>query len=393
MAKKTVRDLEVAGRRVLVRVDFNVPLEDGSIADDWRIREALPTITFLIERGARVILCSHLGRPNGRVDESLRLDPVAVRLSELLGRPVRKTAGIVGPEVSAAVAAMAPGDVLLLENLRFRPEEEANDPDFGHQLAVLADLYVNDAFGAAHRAHASTVGVARHLPAVAGLLMEKELAHLGAVLDRPTRPFIAILGGKKVSDKIPVIQNLLTKADTLLLGGAMSYTFLKAQGREIGKSLWEPEMINLASQLMEEARRREVGFELPVDVVVARSPDAGAPHRLVAVEAIPPDWMGVDIGPRTRQRFVRVISQAGTILWNGPMGIFEIDAFAEGTRAIARALAEATATTVVGGGDTASAVMEAGVAERITHISTGGGASLEFMEGKVLPGVAALEDR
>ncbi len=393
MAKKTVRDLEVAGRRVLVRVDFNVPLEEGRIADDWRIREALPTITFLIERGARVILCSHLGRPNGRVDESLRLDPVAARLSELLGRLVRKTAVGVGPEVSAAVAAMAPGDVLLLENLRFRPEEVANDPDFARQLAALAEVYVNDAFGAAHRAHASTVGVARYLPAVAGLLMEKELAHLGAVLDRPTRPFIAILGGKKVSDKIPVIQNLLTKADTLLLGGAMSYTFLKAQGREIGKSLWEPEMITLASQLMEEARRREVGFELPVDVVVARSPEAGSPHRVVAVEAMPADWMGVDIGPRTHQRFARVISQASTILWNGPMGIFEIDAFAEGTRAIARALAEATATTVVGGGDTAAAVREAGVAERITHISTGGGASLEFMKGKVLPGVAVLEDR
>jgi phosphoglycerate kinase len=393
VAKKTVRDVEVAGRRVLVRVDFNVPLEEGRIADDWRIREALPTITFLIERGARVILCSHLGRPNGRVDESLRLDPVAVRLSELLGRPVRKTAVVVGPEVSAAVAAMAPGDVLLLENLRFRPEEEANDPEFARHLAALAEVYVNDAFGAAHRAHASTVGVARHLPAVAGLLMEKELAHLGAVLDRPTRPFIAILGGKKVSDKIPVIQNVLTKADTLLLGGAMSYTFLKAQGREIGKSLWEPEMVVLAKELMEEAHRRKVGLELPVDVVVARSPEAGSPHRVVAVEAMPADWFGVDIGPQTRQRFARVISQAGTILWNGPMGIFEIDAFAEGTRAIARALAETTATTVVGGGDTASAAMEAGVAERITHISTGGGASLEFMEGKVLPGVAVLEDR
>jgi phosphoglycerate kinase len=288
---------------------------------------------------------------------------------------------------------MGPGEVLLLENLRFRAEEEANDPDFARQLAALADAYVNDAFGAAHRAHASTVGVARYLPAVAGFLMEKELTHLGAAFDRPTRPFVAILGGKKVSDKIPMIRHLLTKADTLLLGGAMSYTFLKARGLEIGNSLWEPEMMPLAGQLMEDARRREVGFELPVDVVAAEAPLAGAAHRVVPAEAIPPNWMGVDIGPRTRERFSAVIRQASTIVWNGPMGIFEIEAFAEGTRAIARAMAEATATTVVGGGDTASAVLEAGLAERITHISTGGGASLEFMEGKVLPGVAVLDDR
>jgi len=392
VAKKTVRDIDVAGKRVLVRVDFNVPLEDGRITDDRRIREALPTITYLIDRGARVILCSHLGRPRGQVVESLRLDPVAARLGELLDRPVRKTNEVVGPPVQAAVAAMKPEEVLLLENLRFHAEEEANDPAFARQLAALADIYVNDAFGAAHRAHASTVGVAQYLPAVAGFLMEKELLHLGAILDRPTHPFVAILGGKKVEDKIPVIRHLLTRADAILLGGAMSYTFLRARGLEVGKSLVEPEMVGLAGELMEEARRREVVFELPVDVVVAQSPEGG-PTRVVPVELLPPDWMGVDIGPRTREQFIDVVKRAGTIFWNGPMGIFEVDAFADGTTALAQAMAETSATTVVGGGDTAAAVEEVGVAERITHISTGGGASLEFMEGKVLPGVAVLNDR
>ncbi len=392
VTKQTVRNVEVQGRRVLVRVDFNVPLEDGRITDDRRIREALPTIRYLIDRGAKIILCSHLGRPKGKVDPALRLDPVAGRLSELLGRPVRKTVDVVGADARAAVAAAQPGDVVLLENLRFHAAEEENDPQFARDLAALADLYVNDAFGSAHRAHASTVGVADHLPAVAGFLMEKELTYLGAMLETPGRPFVAILGGKKISDKIPVIQHLLTKADTLLLGGAMSYTFLKAHGLETGKSLVEPEMIDLARELMEEARRREVGFELPNDVVVASAPEAGAAHRVVPIEQIPSDWLGVDIGPMTRARFATVIRDAGTVVWNGPMGIFEVDAFAEGTRAVARAMAEARGVTIVGGGDTAAAVDEAGLAGRMTHISTGGGASLEFLEGKVLPGVAALDD-
>ncbi len=392
VAKQTVRDIEVGGKRVLVRADFNVPLEDGRITDDRRIREALSTITYLRERGARVILCSHLGRPKGKVVEGLRLDPAAARLSELLGYPVRKTNDAVGPDVEAAVTALGPGEVLLLENLRFHPEEEANDPIFARRLAGLADLYVNDAFGTAHRAHASTVGVAQYLPAVAGFLMEKELEHLGAILDRPARPFVAILGGKKVEDKIPVIRHLLTTADALLLGGAMAYTFLRARGLQVGRSLVEPEMIDLAKDLMADAARREVTFELPVDVVVAQSPAAG-PTRTVPVTAMPVEWMGVDTGPRTREHFATFVRRAGTIFWNGPMGIFEVDAFAEGTRALARALAETKAITVVGGGDTAAAVEEAGVADHITHISTGGGASLEFMEGKVLPGLAVLNDR
>ncbi len=392
MTKRTIRDVEVQGKRVLVRVDFNVPFEDGQITDDHRIREAVPTITYLIEHGAKIILCSHLGRPKGKVDPHLRLDPVAGGLAELLGRPVRKTADVVGADARAAVAAMQPGDVVLLENLRFHPEEEENEPRFARALADLADLYVNDAFGTAHRAHASTVGVAAHLPAVAGFLMEKELTYLGAMLERPARPFLAILGGKKVSDKIPVIRHLLTKANTLALGGAMSYTFLKAKGLDVGKSLVETEMIELARVLMEDARWRKVGIELPADVVVAAAAEAGAPHRIVSVEEIPPDWVGVDIGPRTRERFAAVIGEAGTVVWNGPMGIFEIEAFAEGTRAVAQAMAEARAVTIVGGGDTAAAVDEAGLAGKMTHISTGGGASLEFMEGKVLPGVAALDD-
>src|SRR3989304_3589754 len=295
-AQKTGGDSEGAGRRVLVRVDFNVPLEDGRITDDRRIREALPTITYLVDRGARVILCSHLGRPRGQVVESLRLDPVAARLGELLDRPVRKTNEVVGPQVQGAVAAMKPEDVLLLENLRFHAEEEANDPAFARRLAALADIYVNDAFGAAHRAHASTVGVAQYLPAVAGFLMEKELLHLGAILDRPTHPFVAILGGKKGAQKNTLTTHPLTRADAILLGGAMSYTFLRARGLEVGKSLVEPEMVGLAGELMEEARRREVVFELPVDVVVAQSPEGG-PTRVVPVELLPPDWMGVDIGP------------------------------------------------------------------------------------------------
>lgn len=390
--KKTVRDVDVAGKRVLVRVDFNVPMDGRKITDDRRIRESLPTVHHLIEGGARVVLCSHLGRPKGKVDPAFTLAPVAARLGELLGAPVPLLPDCVGPEVEAAVAAMRPGDVVLLENLRFHAEEEANDPAFAQRLATLAALYVNDAFGTAHRAHASTAGVAAHLPAVAGFLMEKELVHLGRALEAPVRPFVAILGGKKVSDKIAVIRHLLTKADALLVGGGMAYTFLKAKGREIGGSILDAERLPMAGELLADASRRGVRFELPVDVVGTTVVDGSAPSRVVEVGAIQPGEIGVDIGPRTAEVFADVIRGAGTVLWNGPMGIFEVPAFAEGTRAVAEAMAASAAITVVGGGDTAAAVEEFGLADRMTHISTGGGASLEFMEGRELPGIAVLQD-
>lgn len=393
MNKQTIRDVEVTGRRVLVRVDFNVPLDDGRITDDRRIREALPTITELRRRGARVILASHFGRPEGKVVEDLRLDPVAQRLSELLGVPVAKLADCVGPDVQRAVAQMHNGDVVLLENLRFHPEEEANDPAFARALASLADLYVNDAFGTAHRAHASTVGVTRFLPAVAGLLMEKELIYLSRALEDPRRPFVAILGGKKVSDKIGVIRNLLTKADALLIGGAMSYTFLRATGLSVGKSLTEDDKLDLARSLLEDAAKRRVTFRLPDDVVVADRFAEDATARVVSAKAIPAGWMGMDIGPQTSAAYAAVIAGAGTVMWNGPMGVFEFRPFSAGTRAVAEAMAKSKAVTIVGGGDSAAAVQQMGLADRMTHISTGGGASLEFLEGKELPGVAALLDR
>ena len=391
MRKKTVRDVDVGGRRVFVRVDFNVPLDHGHITDDHRIAASLPTITYLLDHGAGVILASHLGRPKG-VDDALRMTPVAARLAELLGRPVRKLDDCVGPAVQRAVAAMKPGDVVLLENLRFHPEEEANDPEFARQLASLADLYANDAFGTAHRAHASTVGIAAFLPAVAGLLMERELQFLGNVLERPRRPLVVILGGAKVSDKIGVIQNLLRLAHTMLIGGGMCYTFLRATGAEIGASLCETDRLDLARDLMEDAKRRGVALLLPVDVVAAERIEAGAPTRIVDARTVPHGWAGVDIGPRTVAAFGAPISRAGTVLWNGPMGVFEIAAFAEGTRAIAKAVAESPGESIVGGGDTAAAVEEFGYADKMSHISTGGGASLEFMEGKTLPGVAVLQD-
>jgi 3-phosphoglycerate kinase len=392
--KKTIRDVDVRGKRVLVREDFNVPIGDsGQITDDHRIREALPTITALRDAGARVILASHLGRPKGRVDDSLRLDVVAHRLTDLLGIPVRKLPDCIGPQVAAAVAAMRDGDVVLLENLRFHPEEEANDDTFSRELAALADVYVNDAFGTAHRAHASTVGVARYRPAVAGLLMEKELRHLSDALEHPTRPFVAILGGKKVSDKMGVIRNLLGRADALLIGGAMSYTFLQAEGYEIGASLIEDDRLELARDLIDEAVRRERTFKLPEDVVVAERFADDAPHKVVPVDLIPPGWMGMDIGPATAGAFAAIIQEANTIVWNGPMGVFEFPAFADGTRAVAQAMADSGAVTIVGGGDSAAAVELFGLADRMTHISTGGGASLEFLEGKELPGLAALQDR
>ncbi len=392
MSKQTVRDVDVGGRRVFVRVDFNVPLDNGRIANDQRIEAAVPTITYLLEHGAAVILASHLGRPKGP-DPALRMDPVAARLGELLHRPVRKLNDCVGPEVVSAASAMRPGDVILLENLRFHPEEEANDPAFARALAALADLYVNDAFGTAHRAHASTAGIAAFLPAVAGLLMERELTFLGKVLEHPAPPLVVILGGKKVEDKIGVIRNLLRLCRTMLVGGGMCYTFLRAAGARIGGSLCEEEKLDLARELMDEAKRRQVGFILPVDVIAAERIEAGAPTQAVDARAIPDGWIGLDIGPRTAAMFGAAISGAGTILWNGPMGVFEIPAFAQGTRAITRAVAESCAESIVGGGDTASAVEQFGYAAKITHVSTGGGASLEFMEGKILPGVAALLDK
>lgn len=393
MNKQTIRDVEVKGKRVLVRADFNVPLDDGHITDDRRIREALPTIAELRQQGARVILASHLGRPDGKVVDSLRLDPVAQRLGELLGAPVSKLPDCVGPEVQRAVAEMRDGQVVLLENLRFHREEEANEEQFARALASLADLYVNDAFGTAHRAHASTVGVTRFLPAVAGLLMEKELTYLSRALEDPRRPFVAILGGKKVSDKIGVIRNLLTRADALLIGGAMGYTFLRAQGLPVGASLCEEDKLDLARSLMDDAAKRKVMFRLPDDVVVADRFAQDAAHRVVPAGAIPDGWMGMDIGPQASAAYADVIARAGTVMWNGPMGVFEFPAFAAGTRAVAEAMAKSKAVTIVGGGDSAAAVQQMGLAERMTHISTGGGASLEFLEGKQLPGVAALLDR
>jgi phosphoglycerate kinase len=396
MPKKTVRDVDVAGKRVLVRVDFNVPMDEqtGRITDDTRIEAAVPTIRYLVEHGAKTMLVTHLGRPKG-VTEKLRLGPVAVRLQELLGRPVRKLDDAVGPAVRAAVEQMAPGDVVLLENVRFHPEEEKNDPEFARQLAALADVYVNDAFGTAHRAHASTEGVARLLPAVAGFLMEKEIDALGSALTAPRRPFVAILGGAKVGDKIGVIENLLDKVDALLIGGGMAFTFLKAQGHEIGKSLLDPEHLDVARDTLAKAQACGVRLELPVDVVVAPDFRPDAPSRVVPASAIPSDRIGMDIGPATIERFSEVLRDAGTVIWNGPMGVFEMPAFAQGTRRLAEILAAVTATggtTIIGGGDSAAAVEQAGLADKMTHISTGGGASLEFLEGKELPGVAALAD-
>ncbi len=395
MAKLSITDLELGGKRVLIRVDFNVPLGPAQeVSDDTRIRAALPTIRYAMERGARVALVSHLGRPKGKVVPSLSLAPVARRLSQLLGAPVATAPDCIGEAVERAVAALAPGHVLLLENCRFHDGDEKNDEAMSRALAALCDVFVNDAFGAAHRAHASTVGVTRFVPtSAAGLLMTKELEYLGRVLREPEHPFVAILGGAKVSDKIGVLQNLVTKADAFLVGGGMAYTFLRAQGMEVGASLLETDKLEVARAILDEARGRRVTFLLPMDHVIAEKPEAGASTRLADSTAIPAGWMGLDIGPKAREAFGKVIAGAKTIVWNGPMGVFELPPFREGTFAVARAIAASGAVSVVGGGDSVAAVTQAGVADRITHISTGGGASLEFLEGIELPGVAALTDK
>ena len=394
-AKLSITDIDCRGKRVFCRVDFNVPFDaEGKITDDTRILAALPTLRAILAQGGRLILASHLGRPKGSPNPKYSLAPVAPRLADLLGRNVTMAPDCVGPEVERLVAALGDGDVLLLENLRFHPGEEKNDPAFCQQLAGLADLYVNDAFGTAHRAHASTEGVARLLsPAVAGLLMEKEIRYLGQALADPARPFVAILGGAKVSDKIPVIENLLGKVDTLLIGGGMAYTFLKAQGVTVGTSLVEEERLPLAAELLKKARAKGVQFLLPEDHVVATEFKADAEHRICGNDDFPDGWMGLDIGPRTCESYAAVIANAATVVWNGPMGVFEFDTFATGTLAVAKALASSQAVSIIGGGDSVAAVNKAGLDQKMTHISTGGGASLEFLEGKELPGIAALTDR
>ena len=397
LTKKSVEDINVTGKRVLVRCDFNVPMEDGRITDDNRIVGALPTIKYLLAHNARVILCSHMGRPKGEFNPKYTLAPVAKRLSELLGKDVTLAADVVGPDAQAKAAALKDGEVLLLENVRFHKEETKNDPAFAKELASLADIFVNDAFGTAHRAHASTAGVADYLPAVCGYLIQKEIDIMGNALSDPKRPFVAILGGAKVSDKIGVIENLLEKVDTLIIGGGMAYTFLKAQGKEVGTSLVDEEKIEYCQNMLKQAEEKGVKLLLPVDTVIATAfpepIDAEIATEVVDSAKIPADKMGLDIGPKTRELFGEAVKSAKTVVWNGPMGVFENPVLAEGTRAVAKALAETDATTIIGGGDSAAAVMQLGYADQITHISTGGGASLEYLEGKVLPGIACIADK
>lgn len=396
MNKKSVSDIEVKGKRVLVRVDFNVPLDknDSSIiTDDTRIKAAIPTIMELQKNGAKTILVSHLGRPKG-VTENLRLDPVAKRLQELIGMPVKKLNDSIGADVESAVENMKSGDIILLENIRFYKEEEANDQEFAKKLASLAEIYVNDAFGTAHRAHASTEGVAHFIPvSVAGFLMQKEIDYLGKAVTVPDRPYVAILGGAKIKDKIPVITNLIDKVDVLLIGGGMAFTFLKAKGYEIGKSLLDESNLELTKELMSKAAAKGVMFELPVDVISAAEVSADTQTKAVSTDSIPADMMGLDIGTATRELYRKYILDAGTVVWNGPMGVFEIEQFAGGTKAIAQAMADSKAVTIVGGGDSAAAIEQMGFGDKVSHVSTGGGASLEFLEGKQLPGVVALNDK
>ena len=397
MNKKTIRDIDVTGKRVLVRVDFNVPLNaERQITDDTRIKAALPTLTYLLDHGAALILMSHLGRPDGQVVDKLRLTPIAQRLSELLGRPVQTASDSIGLEVEAQAEALQPGQVLLLENLRFHKEEEKNNPEFARQLAGLGDLYVNDAFGTAHRAHASTEGVTKTLPGVAGFLMEKELNFLGSALENPQRPLVAIIGGAKVSDKIAVLERLISLSDSILIGGGMANTFLKAQGYEIGDSLFEESKLDVARNLIAKAQQKGSRFLLPSDVAIADRFAADADHKIVASSAVPQGWRILDIGPAAVEEFRQVLATARTIVWNGTLGVAEFPEFAKGTDAIISILAERTkagALTIIGGGDSAAAVEQANAAAKMTHVSTGGGASLEFLEGRTLPGVAALEDK
>lgn len=391
--KKTMNDVEVKGKRVFVRVDFNVPMENGEITDDTRIRAAIPTIQQLVNSGAKVILASHLGRPKGEVKEELRLTAVGHHLSKLIGQPVIKLDESIGEEVETTVGNMKEGDIVLLENVRFHKGEEKNDEELSRSFAKLADIYVNDAFGAAHRAHASTEGIAKYIPAVSGLLMEKELDVLGKALSNPERPFTAIIGGAKVKDKIGVIENLLDKVDHLIIGGGLSFTFTKAQGYSIGKSLLEEDKIELAQGFIEKAKEKGVQLHMPIDTVVANEFSKDAETKVVSIEDIPEDWMGLDIGPKTAERYAEIIKQSKLIIWNGPMGVFEMDKFANGTKTVAQAMAETEGYTIIGGGDSAAAVEKFEVADQMNHISTGGGASLELMEGKQLPGIVALNDK
>lgn len=390
--KLTLKDVDLKGKKVFCRVDFNVPIINGEISDDTRIVAALPTIKYLIDQGAKVILASHLGRPKGQVNEDLRLDPVAKHLSNLLNQTVTKTDDVYSDEVVEAVNQLNEGDILLLENVRFHPGEEKNDAELAKQFASLADIYVNDAFGTSHRAHASTEGVAQYLTAVSGFLLEKELDVLGKALENPDRPFTAIIGGAKVKDKIGVIENLLDKVNHLLIGGGLSYTFIKAQGYEIGESLLEEDKIDLAKDFINKAKEKGVQLHLPIDAVVADRFAEDANTKVVSIDQIPSDWQALDIGPKTVEHFSQIVSESKLIVWNGPMGVFEYDAFSNGTKGVAEALAKTEGYTVIGGGDSASAVEKFNLADQMDHISTGGGASLEFMEGKVLPGVAALDD-
>ena len=394
MAKKTIKDVELKGKRVLMRVDFNVPLDENlNITDDIRIRAALPTIKYALDKGAKVILMSHLGRPDGQVKEELRLSPVAKRLRELLGKPVTALKDCIGEDVKKAVSAMKPGDVVLLENLRFHAEEEKNDPAFAKELASLGDVFVNDAFGTAHRAHASTEGVTHYLPSVAGFLLEKEIEYLGNTVDNPKRPFVAILGGAKVKDKIKVIDNLLNKVDALLIGGGMAYTFLKVQGRTIGTSKLDKDGLDTAKSALEKAAKKKIPILLPVDHVIGDKFDANANSKIVGQD-IPDGWMGLDIGPETIRLFEDKLKNAKTIVWNGPLGVFEMDKFAKGTEGIAKFIAGMKGvTSIIGGGDTAAAMAKFRVDNKMTHISTGGGASLEYLEGRGLPGIDALNDK